>query len=194
MNKIPNHTALKEWAAVIRALLAGDQIILLRKGGVADTSFGIEAARFYLFPTNFHQGENQFKPEFAHHSRGVAPSDTSKIVIHGWAEVVSAQRCSELERLMRLDPFVIFMHDTIQQRYRFRADQAVQVMLVRAWRLPHPVAVENREAYAGCRSWLSVDDEIDITGSMPALSDEEFKERRRAVEREIENVAITPFR
>lgn len=190
-HNIPNHTALKEWAAVIRALLAGDQIVLLRKGGIADASFGIEAQRFYLFPTNFHQGENQFKPEFAHHARGDSPSDTSTIEIHGWAEVVSAQRCSDLERLMRLDPFVVFTHDTIRQRYRFRVDQSVQVMVVRAWRLPQPVAIENRESYAGCRSWLSVDDAIDITGSISALSDGEFRERRREIENVIESASIT---
>lgn len=191
-HKIPNHTALKEWAAVIRALLAGDQIVLLRKGGIADGSFAIEAQRFYLFPTNFHQGENQFKPEFAHHARGDSPSDTSMIKIHGWAEVVSAHRCSDLERLMRLDPFVVFTHDTIQQRYRFRVDQSVQVMVIRAWRLPQPVAIENRESYAGCRSWLSLEDAIDITKSIPALSEGEFRERRREIENEIETASITP--
>lgn len=192
--KIPNQTALKEWAAVIGALLAGDQIILLRKGGMADTSFGIEAERFYFFPTNFHQGENQFKPEFAHHARGASPSDSSRIVIDGWGEAVSSQRCSDLERLMRLDPFVIFTHDTIQQRYRFRADQAVHLMVVRAWRLPQPVAVENRAEYAGCRSWVSLDDEIEIAGSIPALPDGKFQERLRLVERVLESVASIPLR
>lgn len=187
---IPNHTALKEWAAVIRALLAGDQIVLLRKGGIADAGFGIEAERFYLFPTNFHQGQNQFKPEFAHHAVGSLPSEASRISIHGWAEVVSAQRCSDLERLMRLDPFVIFTEQTIQQRYRFRADQAVQVMVVRAWRLPQPVLIENRDEYSGCRSWMSVDDPIDISGSIAAVSDLEFEERRGAIERELEVAAI----
>lgn len=194
ISTIPNHTSLKEWAAVIRALLSGDQIVLLRKGGIADASFGIEAERFYLFPTNFHQGENEFKPRFAHHARSVSSTDPSRILIHGWAEVVSSQRCSDLERLMRLDPFVIFTHDTIRQRYRFRADQAAAVMIVRAWRLPQPVAVENRAAYAGCRSWVSLDEEIEIAGSIPALPDGEFEERRRAVERELESVASTPLR
>lgn len=194
MNMIPNHTALKEWAAVIRAVLSGDQIVLLRKGGIADASFGIEAERFYLFPTSFHQGENEFKPEFAHHARGVTPSDPSRILIHGWAEVVSSQRCSDLERLMRLDPFVIFTNDTIRQRYRFRADQAVQIMVLRAWRLPQPVAIANRADYAGCRSWVSLDDQIEISGSIPALPDAEFNERRSAVEGVLESVASTPLR
>ena len=34
MNKLPNHTALKEWASVIAALGRGEQIILIRKGGI----------------------------------------------------------------------------------------------------------------------------------------------------------------
>ena len=53
MNKLPNHTALKEWSTVIDALGRGDQVILIRKGGIADPPFGVEADRFYLFPPTF---------------------------------------------------------------------------------------------------------------------------------------------
>ena len=62
MNKLPNHTALKEWASAIAALGRGDQVILIRKGGIADPKFGLEAKRFYLFPTNFHEGEDSRPP------------------------------------------------------------------------------------------------------------------------------------
>src|SRR4051794_41807531 len=73
MNKIPNHTALKEWASVIDALGSGAQIVLIRKGGLADESFGVEAQRFYLFPTNYHD------------AGGAEPSH---VPITHWAEVV----------------------------------------------------------------------------------------------------------
>src|SRR5713101_2916398 len=59
MNKLPNHAALKEWASAIAALGRGEQVILIRKGGIADPKFGLEAQRFYLFPTNFHEGGAQ---------------------------------------------------------------------------------------------------------------------------------------
>ena len=62
MNKLPNHTALKEWSNVIESLGRGEQIILIRKGGIADPHFGIEADRFYLYPTYFHQGESEARP------------------------------------------------------------------------------------------------------------------------------------
>jgi len=48
MKKLANHTALKEWSTVIDALGRGDQVILIRKGGIADPSFGVEAVQFYL--------------------------------------------------------------------------------------------------------------------------------------------------
>ena len=59
MKTLPNHTALKEWQSVIAALGRGDQIILIRKGGIADAGFAVEANRFYLFPTKFHESGGQ---------------------------------------------------------------------------------------------------------------------------------------
>ena len=46
MNKLPNHTALKEWSNVVQALGSGEQVLLIRKGGIADPSFGLDADRF----------------------------------------------------------------------------------------------------------------------------------------------------
>jgi len=66
---------------------------------------------------------------------------------------------------------VVFDQQTLETRYRFRSDQAVHVIAVRTWALARPVRVAMTEAYAGCRSWVSLDEEIDIDGSRPALGD-----------------------
>src|SRR5467141_2145308 len=49
--------AFKEWAIVVDALGRGEQIIILRKGGISEgpQGFKIEHPRFLLFPTLFHQ-------------------------------------------------------------------------------------------------------------------------------------------
>src|SRR6266852_1913065 len=107
MMKLPNHTALKEWANAIEALGKGEQVILIRKGGIADPTFGVEAERFYLFPTYFHQAEK--------------PSDP-RIAITHWCEVVRTWRVRDLDVLYRLEPFVIFPRDALEERYRFRTD------------------------------------------------------------------------
>ena len=158
MNKLANHTALKEWASVIAALGRGEQIVLIRKGGIADPKFGLEAGRFYLFPTNFHESG--------------APPPSAAVPITHWCEAVRPWEVRDLDALLRLEPHVAFDRKTIETRYRFRPDQAAHVIAVRTWALPQSVNVPLTEAYAGCRSWVSLDEEIDIDGSRAVLTDE----------------------
>ena len=156
MNKLPNHTALKEWSNVVAALGRGDQVVLIRKGGIADSSFGVEADRFYLYPTYFHQGESEARPS---------------VTITHWCEVVRTWSVHDAALLDAVESLVVLPRETIDARYRFRPDQALYVIAVRTWQLAEPVEVRFREEYAGCRSWLSVDEEIDIEGSWPVISD-----------------------
>ena len=160
--KLPNHTALKEWSSVVEALGRGDQVILIRKGGIADPAFGIEADRFYLYPTYFHQGESD-------------PRDA--VAITHWAEVARMWSVREIERLYRLEPHVVFDRANLDERFHFRPDQALHVIGVRAWRLPRPATVTFRSDYAGCRSWISVDEEIETDGSTPVLADDALHAR-----------------
>jgi len=166
MNKLPNHTALKEWASVIAALGRGEQIILIRKGGIADPKFGLESSRFYLFPTNFHE------------SGGQPPS---AVQITHWCDVVRTWEIRDLDTLLRLEPLVVFDRPTLETRYRFRPDQVIHVIAVRAYELAQASRVEMNGRYEGCRSWVSLDEEIDIDGSRPALSDSELQKKIEAV-------------
>ena len=167
MNKLPNHTALKEWANVIEALGRGEQVVLIRKGGLADPHFGIEADRFYLYPTYFHQGETDPR--------------TTVEVTH-WVEVVRTWEVRDLEVLERLLPFVDIPRETLEARYRFRPDQALYVIAVRAFALPAPQQVRYRDEYGGCRSWVSVDEEIDVGGSRPVLGEEALQAKIESID------------
>lgn len=185
MTKIENHTALKEWAAVDAALAAGDQIVLIRKGGIADARFGVEAERFYILPTYLHQREKQFKPEFQHffHATNRLDDGGPDVPVNVWCEVAAVFRIDDLDRLLALEPFVIFTSETIRERYAFRPDQAVHVIAVRTWRLSEPKIVANRPEYVGCRSWISVEEEIGLDHSTAAVGEEEFAKRLAAIAR-----------
>ena len=160
MNVLPNHTTLKEWSTVIDALGRGDQTILLRKGGIADASFGVEAERFYLYPTYFHQGESEPR---------------ASVLITHWCEVVSTWTTRDHDVLDRIEPFVAIPRATLEARYRFRPDQALHVIAVRTFALAQPATVAFREVYGGCLSWISVDEEIDVDGSTPVLAEGELQ-------------------
>ena len=166
--KIPNHTALKEWASVIDALGDGRQVILIRKGGIADPKFGVEAERFYLYPTYFHQPS--------------AAEEPSSVTITHWCEAVRTWRVRELDLVARLAPLTVMSREALETRYRFRPDQALHIIGVRAHALPSPATIAVTPAYIGCRSWVSIDDEIAIDGSRPLLSDAELNARLESVD------------
>ncbi len=62
---MPNacQTAFKEWAVTIEALARGEQIIILRKGGIQEPNlhFQIEHDRFLFFPGYLHQDAELLK-------------------------------------------------------------------------------------------------------------------------------------
>lgn len=184
MLKLPNHTALKEWAAVISALRSGDQTILVRKGGIADPAFGVEADRFYLFPTYLHQKEKQFRKEYLHHftSTDRPGAEPDEVGIDTWCELAGVWRVTDLELLRKLGDQVIFTGETFEERFRFRPDQAVHVIGVRAFSLPRTITVKNLPLYAGCRSWISVEEEIDVAGSVPVIQEPLLEEKLARVE------------
>ncbi|HEX8620290.1 MAG TPA: DUF1802 family protein [Thermoanaerobaculia bacterium] len=167
MNKLPNHTALKEWSNVVAALGRGTQILLIRKGGIADPSFGVDDERFYLYPTYFHQGESESRPV---------------VEITHWCEVVRTWSVTDRDLLDRLAPLVVLPAETLEARYRFRPDQAVYVIAVRTWELARPAQVTFRESYGGCKSWISVDEEIDVDGSRPVLDERELRAKIEQVD------------
>jgi hypothetical protein len=175
MNKIPNHTALKEWASVIEALGRGDQVVLIRKGGLADQNFSLEAERFYLFPTNYHDAGGELALSEA--------EGPAHVRITHWAEAVMAKgQIRDVKTLQRLETLTILDREVIETRYRFRPDQALNIIAVRAYRLAKPVDVVMKPEYVGCKSWVSIDEEIDIDGSVPALSDDEMRSRLIAIQ------------
>jgi hypothetical protein len=165
--KLPNHTALKEWSSVVGALGRGEQILLLRKGGIADPDFGIEAERFYLYPTYFHQGESDTRPS---------------VTITHWGEVARTWTLNDAALLERLAPLVVMPQETLTARFRFRPDQALYVLALRVWELARPAEVLFRDAYAGCRSWVSVDEEIDVDGSRPVLDEPALQAKIESVD------------
>jgi hypothetical protein len=170
MNALPNHTALKEWSSVVESLGRGDQVILLRKGGIADVSFGVEAERFYLYPTYFHQGETEPR---------------AQVPITHWCEVVSTWTTRDHDVLGRLEPFVAIPRETLEARFRFRSDQALHLIAVRTFVLPAPAEIAFREAYAGCLSWISIEEEIDVEGSRPSLLEAELRAKIDLVSSEL---------
>ena len=95
--------ACKEWAVIVHALLAGEQIVDVRKGGLREEGrhFGLRATRFWLYPTAEHQRADLLKEPYRHWIDLAASVPIGEAIrIDGWADVDHAAEITEPEELV----------------------------------------------------------------------------------------------
>jgi hypothetical protein len=177
--------ALKEWSVVWRALLSGEQIVDIRKGGLREDGrhFTVRSNRFWLYPTVEHQKAELLKPAYA---RWVddPPPPAGVVRLAGWAEVVGVAVVTEPDVLDHLDGKVIWTRDYVESRFSWKRRDPLQVLALRAHRLDEPIEVPLREEYVGCTSWVEIDGlpaDPATLPSAPALSDVAFDAKRKGV-------------
>jgi hypothetical protein len=165
---------LKEWALTCRLLLEGRQALLLRKGGIDEKGFWVEAPAFYLFPTYLHQHRARVRDEYhADFDRAIAqrPADTI-LRIDTHAEVVEAVEVSNAAGLAALDDLHPYAPAHIEERLEFRPKKPPVVLVVRARPLREPIELPMSEAYAGCLSWVGLELPETPALAAPALKDD----------------------
>lgn len=177
------NAALKEWAAFTQALARGLQIAILRKGGIVEAGrggFQLRYREFLLFPAHEHQHAAMLRPEAA----ALAECwQEDSIPITTLAKVTDIRR-APADRSLLLHEEFLWNQAFLDQRYGYRPDLPLWLILIRAWRLAAPVRIPNRPSYAGCKSWVNLTEEIDAAGASPVLDEETFSARRaRLLER-----------
>jgi hypothetical protein len=171
-------TALKEWAVACEALGRGDQILLLRKGGIREQQrhFRIEHPEFLLFPTFEHQRADLVKPgSRADLDRLLAergPSD--QIELRYWAQVAEVFEISETDQLQALAPLHLWSEDYALERLRWKPRHPLQVMALRVYRLAEATRLPLVAEYGGCTSWVTLAESVSLDGASPVLDETAF--------------------
>jgi hypothetical protein len=179
--------AFKEWAVIVHALLAGEQILDVRKGGLREPGrhFGLQATRVWLYPTVEHQRAELLKPAYRRWLDGpdgaaAVPGVGSPIRIEGWADIVAVAELVEPDDLAKLDGKFVWTLDYAATRLKWKRRDPLHVLALRAHRLVEPITVEWRDEYGGCTSWVDLHglpDDPATLPSEPALSDGAFEAR-----------------
>ena len=180
MSLISSNIGLKEWAVTSSALGRGEQIFLLRKGGIREDGrhFKIEHEQFLLYPGLFHEGQLLLKQENQHLLEETANADFSKeITFSVYCNLVETIDISEEHQVRTLDAFHIWSEDFAVKRFNWKPRHPLKLMIVRAYKLDTPITVRVTDEYGGCKSWVDLDNEIDISASTPALTDAEFEKQ-----------------
>ncbi len=183
--------ALKEWSVAVDALLAGETIVLLRKGGIREVGgrFQVDGDRAILYPTYEHQKPHLLKPEYADRVSPV-PSGwhPETVPIGGWADITEVVAVHRPEAVEALLPFHIWNDRLASERFRWKPSQPLSVLLLRVYQLRDRTEIPYRSEYGGCRSWIELKDAIAIDYSTPVLDDREYNCQVQELRSKIESV------
>jgi CDP-diacylglycerol--glycerol-3-phosphate 3-phosphatidyltransferase len=194
----PHQPAFKEWEAIVEALGHGAQIIILRKGGIAEGRQGFQAKhpKFWLFPTAYHQQWEKTKPEL---TRFLAPNTaraaTDPVSLQYFAEVTDTVYLSSWDQVTRLGDAHFWGDDILRERFDYAdrpgMEPGLHLLIVRVSHVNLPHKLAPSKDYDGCKSWIDVPANWDHDIATHVVRNEEFSTRRSRILGAIGTVAVS---
>jgi hypothetical protein len=138
---------------------------------------------FLLFPTYVHEAAAGIVPEaltLLQRVQADRPPDGELQIAHA-AAITEAVQVKSLEALRALRGQHIWSDAVVEDRFRRWRPDSVYAMIVRVLALPRPVRVPMRPGYAGCKSWVPLEEDVETAGAHPVLTDTEFDARVCAI-------------
>jgi len=177
-------TAFKEWAVVVDALGRGEQILILRKGGIAEgrDGFQMEHPNFLLFPTLFHQQRESVIPAAQDRFDQIARQFTSTefVRLDFFAEVAASRRIDSLSAAESLHGQHVWRDEVIAERFDWGRAKNLFALAVRVHRLPLTIELPMLPAYGGCKSWVELEKKVSLVGAHPVLDQPAFDHKLQA--------------
>jgi len=179
-----SNIAFKEWAVVVDALGRGEQVLILRKGGIREQrgEFHADHQEFWLFPTQYHEAERSVIPSkrpLLREMAAVAPRDFVDIEYYAVADPVLT--ITDIECVKRLQGRHIWNEQVLRERFQFGREAGLHAMLARVYRRPATERFALCESYAGCKSWVELERGLSTEGLTPVLGDAEYRAHREEI-------------
>lgn len=173
--------AFKEWAIVVDALGRGEQIIILRKGGISEGAggFKVEHSEFLLAPTLFHQQRESVidSAQTRYDKISAEFPKADQLRISHFGRVVEWKQLSSIESLQTLRGQHIWRDEVLAERFEWGRTNGIYALVLRVFRIPKAHELAMLPSYGGCKSWIELAEEIPTEGAEPVLSQSEFEKK-----------------
>lgn len=180
---------LKEWSVVCQALNDGLQTIIARKGGLLDEDgiFHVAHNQFFLWPTYLHQHRSFVKPQFQSLFDQIPldPGSGRRIELKNFAQVTDQYFVRDWSKLQSLNHYHIWNDHFLRQRFQWGGQQGLFLVALRVFRLQEPITISHKPAYAGCKSWVELEENKPVPSMTPVLPDGEFARQRQRLKNAI---------
>jgi hypothetical protein len=182
--------ALKEWAVTCEALAAGEQVVIIRKGGIGEKRFELPHPAFFLFPTYAHQRPELVRPDAAERYADALQrrEDPEHLPLSLWAEVHDSYPIRDPAALDAIGGLQILTGDYANERLRWRRTQPLWAVVLRVARVAAPPVLEVGPEHGGCVSWVVLPESMALGTHTPVLDDVRFAAASDAV-----GAALAPF-
>ena len=191
--------AFKEWEGIVAALGQGAQIVILRKGGIAEGRAGFQTKhpKFWLFPTGFHQQWEKTKPDL---QRFLAPASASAakgkdVVLEYLAEVTDSVYLTTWDQVARLDDVHFWGDEILRERFDYQdrpgMETGLHLLIVRVSRVNLAHRLAWTKDFEGCKSWIEVPAAWELDVATPVVRAEEFATRRSRILAAVATVAVS---
>ncbi len=177
---IASSVALKEWSVVVEALGTGDQLLLVRKGGIQDPkgAFQLEHREFLFYPTREHQRAEAIRPDFRDRFQKAFTQldDPQEVTFAVYGGVAFCAEIRDPAQLAGLEKYHIWTPEFFKERMSYRPQSPTLVVLLRAYRLKPPVRHPVEPEYAGCKSWVNLGLPVSVEGAEPVVDNRRFRQ------------------
>lgn len=148
----------------------------MEKGG----HFEPQHSEFFLFPTFAHEQTKGLKPEVAGTLQEIEKTrkNTDTLDISLLIKITETLWITDEKKLAELSPFHFWAEETIRSRFQFGQEKGIFVMLARVFRLPNSYPIPLLDKYAGCKSWVELEETISTWDALPVLSNADFDKKR----------------
>ena len=175
------NVALKEWDVQTRALELGRVALLMRKGGIVEQrgEFSVEHQKFWFYKTFLHQNAAELRPEFQDLLR--ENPNAGGVELSSFAVVEKTWKLEDLAIIRQLETYNALSADALERKFHYRNKPFVHALLLRVYTCD-PVHILETPEYAGCVSWVQLEQNIEARNAQPVLSDQDFTQFKTQLE------------
>ena len=94
-----------------------------------------------------------------------------------FAKVVEWRKLDSLADAERLRGQHVWRDEVIAERFDWGKSKNIFAMAVRVFRLPKSIELPNLPSYGGCKSWITLEQEIETNNATPVLDDKAFADK-----------------
>ncbi len=107
--------------------------------------------------------------------------DSGIVRLSHFAEIFEAIRVNNLRGLLSLRDFHVWSDEAVEERFHRWGENALYALILRVYTLPRPFDLPMRDEYAGCTSWVNLEEDVRTDGSTHVLNKDEFSGQIRAI-------------